>query len=139
MPFVICYNALMQECHLHMALPAITHRRRNCMEEQILYCRDCNREFAFTVGEQEFYARHGLTNAPGRCPDCRASRRQGSSQRTDSNGKPQNTGARLLYPAICANCNRPTQVPFQPRVGGRPVYCNDCYQLRNTWQPGARW
>ncbi|HEX7474432.1 MAG TPA: zinc-ribbon domain containing protein, partial [Dehalococcoidales bacterium] len=28
-------------------------------EEKTLRCRDCGQEFAFTVGEQEFYQTHG--------------------------------------------------------------------------------
>jgi hypothetical protein len=47
------------------------------MEDQILYCRHCGRMFAFTVGEQEFYARKQLFGPPGRCADCRLARRQG--------------------------------------------------------------
>ncbi len=46
------------------------------LSDQTLYCRDCNAEFTFTVGEQEFYASRGLTNSPSRCPDCRAARKQ---------------------------------------------------------------
>ena len=28
--------------------------------------------------------------------------------------------------AICANCGKPTQVPFEPK-GDRPVYCSECF------------
>jgi len=45
------------------------------LADQTLYCRDCNQEFVFTVGEQEFYASRGLTNSPSRCPSCRAARK----------------------------------------------------------------
>ncbi|HEY3993346.1 MAG TPA: zinc-ribbon domain containing protein [Ktedonobacteraceae bacterium] len=110
------------------------------MDDQIVYCRDCNREFAFTVGGQEFYMRHKLTNPPGRCPDCRTARKQNGGVQSGDGEKVQNGNhGRVLYPAICASCNKPTQVPFQPRPGGRPVYCKDCYQLRGTQQPKARW
>ncbi len=34
--------------------------------DQNLYCRDCNQEFVFTAGEQEFYESRGLVNAPSR-------------------------------------------------------------------------
>jgi CxxC-x17-CxxC domain-containing protein len=103
------------------------------MDDQILYCRDCGREFAFTVGEQEFYARHELTNPPGRCSDCRGARKQGGGRVQNGNS------ARALYPVVCASCSKLTQVPFQPRPGGRPVYCNDCYQLRGFQQAKPRW
>lgn len=90
-------------------------------EDRILTCRDCGREFTFTAGEQEFFASRGFTNAPSRCPDCRAARRNGQG----SSSQPRNTEN---YETICANCGRPTSVPFVPRAD-RPVYCNECYQM----------
>ncbi len=48
--------------------------------DKTLVCRDCGREFTFTVGEQEFYSSHGLLNEPKHCPKCRAAwRRQRST------------------------------------------------------------
>jgi len=32
-----------------------------------------------------------------------------------------------MYPVVCAECGKDTEVPFEPR-GDRPVYCSDCYQ-----------
>lgn len=46
------------------------------MEDKTLVCKDCNKEFTFTVGEQEFYKEKGFDNAPVRCPDCRKARKQ---------------------------------------------------------------
>ena len=89
-------------------------------EDRILTCRDCGREFTFTAGEQEFFAGRGFTNAPSRCPDCRAARRNGQ-------GSSSQTRSAEYYETTCANCGRPTSVPFVPRAD-RPVYCNDCYQ-----------
>ena len=40
---------------------------------------------------------------------------------------------REMYPAVCAQCGKDTQVPFQPR-GDRPVYCSDCFSK----QPSSR-
>ena len=34
-------------------------------------CKDCGEDFAFTVGEQEFYEEKGFTNQPVRCKACR--------------------------------------------------------------------
>jgi len=45
--------------------------------DKTLSCRDCGIEFTFTAGEQEFYLTKGLTNEPGRCPECRQLRREG--------------------------------------------------------------
>ena len=43
--------------------------------DKTLTCKDCNQEFIWTSGEQEFYQTRGLVNEPGRCPSCRATRR----------------------------------------------------------------
>ncbi|MBU1499699.1 zinc-ribbon domain-containing protein [Patescibacteria group bacterium] len=39
--------------------------------DKIIKCRDCDQEFAFTAGEQEFFAAKKL-NQPSRCLICRA-------------------------------------------------------------------
>jgi Probable zinc-ribbon domain len=44
--------------------------------DRYLKCVECTAEFIFTVGEQEYFANHGLTNEPKRCPECRARRKQ---------------------------------------------------------------
>lgn len=96
--------------------------------DKSLVCRECGATFIFTQGEQEFYASHGLTNQPSRCPTCRAARK---AQQTGGVAPaapvrpPQE--ARIMYPATCARCGAQTQVPFQPR-GDRPVYCSSCFQ-----------
>lgn len=45
------------------------------MADKILTCKDCNKEFTFTEGEQAFYAEKGFTNEPARCPECRKARK----------------------------------------------------------------
>lgn len=106
------------------------------LTDQTLYCRDCNQEFTFTVGEQEFYASRGLTNTPGRCPECRAARKQSNRGQRDSYGGGSSGGfrereARQMYSVNCASCGNEAQVPFQPR-DDRPVYCSECYQSQRT-------
>lgn len=41
------------------------------MEDKTIVCKDCNKEFTFTIGEQEFYKEKGFTNEPVRCKECR--------------------------------------------------------------------
>jgi len=88
------------------------------LEDKTLVCRDCGQEFTFTIGEQEFYLSHGLQNEPGRCPECRATRR---ADRRGGYNRP-----RQMHTAVCADCGSETTVPFEPREG-RPVYCQECY------------
>ena len=89
--------------------------------DKTLTCRDCGIEFTFTAGEQEFYSTKGLLNEPGRCPECRALRREGRSV----------TRARTLHAVTCAICGTVAEVPFLP-TQGRPVYCQDCFQQIRT-------
>ena len=102
-------------------------------EDKSIQCSDCGANFTFTVGEQEFFAGKGFTNEPKRCPECRQTRKtqQYGNSGNSGNGygnqsfsyRPQ----RQMFPAVCAECGRDTEVPFEPR-GDRPVYCSDCYR-----------
>ena len=95
------------------------------LSDQALLCRDCNQEFFFTVCEQEFYASHNLTNAPTRCPSCRAARKG------QSGGGGGQREPRQMYTVTCSSCGNEAQVPFQPR-NDKPVYCSDCYQPQKS-------
>ena len=95
-------------------------------QDKVLTCRDCNQQFTWTGGEQEFYAAKGLVNEPGRCPDCRAIRRGSRGAASGGGGS-----SRQMYDVVCSNCGQTAQVPFQPS-SGRPVYCSDCFSR----QPG---
>ena len=97
-------------------------------EEKSLQCSDCGATFTFSVEEQEFFQSKGYTNEPKRCPACREARkadRYGSGGGGGGGGygyRPQ----RRMFPAVCAQCGKETEVPFEPREG-RPVYCSECY------------
>jgi DNA-directed RNA polymerase subunit RPC12/RpoP len=43
-------------------------------EEKTIKCKDCGKEFTWTVGEQRFYAEREL-QAPIRCKECRDARK----------------------------------------------------------------
>ena len=45
-------------------------------EDKTLKCVDCQSDFTFTAGEQEFYSSKGFTNEPKRCPTCRQAKKQ---------------------------------------------------------------
>jgi len=97
------------------------------MQDKTLTCRDCGRQFVFTASEQQFFAQKGFTNEPGRCPECRAARK---STRGEGGGFGAHRD-REMYPAICAQCGKETQVPFQPRLD-KPVYCSDCFSSHRS-------
>lgn len=84
-------------------------------------CTDCNKPFIFSASEQEFFASKGFTNVPKRCPECRMARK------SSRNGSVGTSYHRQMYPTVCAQCSKPTEVPFEPRLD-RPVYCSDCYK-----------
>ena len=110
--------------------------------DETLYCRDCNSEFTFTAGEQEFYASRGLTNKPARCPSCRSARKGQMNNRSSRDGGYRSREPRQMYTATCASCGGEAQVPFQPRED-RPVYCSNCFQPQSAGGRGndrrSRW
>ena len=87
-------------------------------EDRSLTCRDCSQAFAFTAGEQDFFATKGLTNDPQRCPDCRAAAKRGRNASAN--------GSREYHAAVCNGCGSQAMVPFLPRTD-RPVYCSTCF------------
>lgn len=91
------------------------------LQDKTLRCCDCNNEFTFSVEDQEFFRSKGYTNEPKRCPECRQARK---AERGNSGGYGTQ---RQMYPAVCAECGKDTEVPFQPR-GDKPVYCSDCFR-----------
>lgn len=91
-------------------------------EEKTIQCSDCGVDFTFTVEEQEFFQTKGYTNEPKRCLPCRQARK---TERFGGGGYGYRS-QRQMFPAVCAECGKDTEVPFEPREG-RPVYCSDCY------------
>jgi CxxC-x17-CxxC domain-containing protein len=92
--------------------------------DKTMQCSDCGATFTFSASEQEFYAAKGFTNEPKRCPACREARK---AERSGFGGFSSYRPRRQMFPAVCAQCGRECQVPFEPRED-RPVYCSDCYQ-----------
>ena len=89
-------------------------------EDKTLVCRDCGSEFVFTAGEQAFYAEKGFQNEPTRCKSCRDSRKASRG----AQGEP-----REMFETVCAECGKPTRVPFVPK-SDRPIYCSECFAAR---------
>ncbi len=83
-------------------------------QDKTLVCKECNNEFVFTSGEQEFYASRGFENEPQRCKPCRDARK--------NSGREQ----REMFVSSCHSCGQDAKVPFKPRED-RPVYCSECF------------
>lgn len=134
------------------------------MSDRTLTCRDCGQEFTFTAGEQDFYTQRGFSDPQRcpECRAARKQQRNaggGGSSYGDSGyssgggysdsgyssgggygrnsgggGGGYNSAPRQLYPAVCSECGRETEVPFNP-TPGKPVYCRDCFQARKASSP----
>lgn len=88
-------------------------------DDKTLVCRDCGSEFVFTSGEQAFYAEKGFQNEPTRCKGCRDNRKANRAS-----GE-----AREMFDTVCADCGKPTRVPFIPK-NDRPIYCSECFAAK---------
>ena len=95
-------------------------------QDKTLTCQDCGQSFTFSADDQAYHAEKGYTNEPKRCPSCRQARRSERGSDSGYGGGGYGSSGREMYPAVCAQCGKQTQVPFQPR-GDRPVYCSDCF------------
>lgn len=97
--------------------------------DKSLTCKDCQKSFLFTAGEQDFYATKGLVHEPGRCPECRNRRKQQAiALNLPSVSAPGAIPPKMVdvSEVACAECGVVTTVPFRPRLA-RPVYCKECY------------
>ena len=94
-------------------------------QDRDLTCVECGNTFTFSADDQAYHAERGFTNEPKRCQNCRDTRR--SSRGFEGRDFRSN---RQMYPAVCADCGKETEVPFEPR-DGRPVYCQDCFRQRS--------
>ena len=51
------------------------------MQDKVITCKDCSKEFVFTVAEQEFYNEKGFENDPVRCKECRIAKKNRMANR----------------------------------------------------------
>jgi len=84
-------------------------------EDKTLVCKECNEEFEFTAGEQEFFAERGFQNEPQRCKACREKRKAAAK------------GPREFFTTECAECGGEARIPFKPEKTDRPVLCSECF------------
>lgn len=98
-------------------------------QDKTLQCATCGREFMFSAREQEFYHEKGFVE-PKHCRECRQQRKR----RRESYARQTQVGgeapvSRQMFSVICAECGKPTQVPFKP-LTGKPILCKDCFVQR---------
>ena len=120
-----------------------------------LACTACGDLFTRTAAEQHYYRQRAAT-PPDTCPECRtrlraarnaelrAAHATGVLDAAPSSAPPRSPapfrrggrehgggpgGEQRLFQAVCADCGRDTEVPFQPR-SGRAVFCRDCFNAR---------
>jgi CxxC-x17-CxxC domain-containing protein len=104
-------------------------------QDRTLTCQDCSQTFTFSADDQAYHAEKGYTNDPKRCPSCRQARRGERDYGGGGGGGGYGQSQRQMYPAVCAQCGKDTEVPFQPR-GDRPVYCSDCFRRQPAGSSG---
>jgi CxxC-x17-CxxC domain-containing protein len=92
-------------------------------QDKSLECSDCGVTFTHSAEDQEYYQSKDYTNEPKRCPECRQARK---AQQNGNRGY-GSSSPRQMFRAVCADCGKETEVPFEPRQD-RPVYCSDCYR-----------
>lgn len=46
------------------------------MQDKTIVCKDCGKEFIFSVRDQEFYKEKGFDNEPKRCKECRIAKKE---------------------------------------------------------------
>lgn len=93
-----------------------------------IICIDCNQEFIWTDGEQQFFFDKGLKNPPKRCKNCK----QAKNDRIAAITVAQTSGIKqkIEVKVNCTKCNLQTTVPFYPSQG-RPVFCRSCFLSMN--------
>ena len=91
-------------------------------QDRILRCVDCDAEFVWTAGEQQFFADKNFKNEPKRCKNCKGKRAERPSGGASGRERVETT-------TNCSACGKETTVPFRP-TQGRPVFCKECFQSR---------
>ena len=55
----------------------------------------------------------------------------------DRGGFNRDRGERTMYKAICSDCGKNCEIPFQPR-SDKPVYCSDCFRGKREGSNSSR-
>ena len=99
-------------------------------QDKTLTCRDCGAEFVFTAAEQDFFAEKGFTNEPGRCPECRAARKQQNSGGRSGRGKGSTQSAPTAEPKPRFPSVRVKIVPFTAATASVDTIIDDSRRIK---------
>src|ERR1700678_264050 len=94
-------------------------------QDKVLTCIDCGADFVFTAGEQLFFHDKQVNNEPKRYKPCKAKR--ASYLGTTARGNYSTVETQNNY----CECRKEITGPFKPQQG-RPVFCRECFQQRQT-------
>ena len=83
-------------------------------QDKTLVCKDCGKEFMWTAGEQDFFAKKGFNNKPTRCKDCR------KQNRTKVEAE--------YYKIECTNCHQIGEAMFKPKDPEADIFCKKCFE-----------
>lgn len=92
-------------------------------QDKKLICKDCSKEFTWTIGEQRFFSQKGFTNPPIRCLDCRKKKKE--KVKTDNHI--QSRESDQLYEIKCKNCGKVSEIPFKPNQPDN-ILCSECFE-----------
>ncbi len=53
------------------------------LKDKTIKCKDCGKEFVFTVRDQEFYKKMNFNQEPSRCKECRQARKNQKNNRNN--------------------------------------------------------
>src|SRR5258705_6268256 len=96
-------------------------------QDRVLKCVDCNAEFVFTAGEQQFFADKNFRNEPKRCKACKSKRQEGGGN--GGHNKVETTANSSLYRRVI---NHP-----MPVTHGPPPLCRGVVPARINTATGA--
>ena len=80
-----------------------------------VFPQECDKEWVFVVGEQQFYAEKGFENEPTRCKECRKQLKDARRRKGKKGGKGKkgmDGGVKICYAFRDGECERGSECKF---------------------------
>lgn len=112
----------------------------------MLQCKDCQTNFLFTLGEQEFYNLKGFSGQPTRCKPCRAQKKMTRDSNPQTNNFPPQ-GMPMGMPYLMFDqfgvpfytfpppAQHPPMKPCHAFMRGECMYGNECRYSHDAFPP----